>query len=85
MDMDTYGYGHALGNQRATRSVAFAAGTRTEYFSRAVLTKATPNKQRDSPSISSPVRNAGLWFNNKANIGVSHYGFILDRELKTRE
>jgi hypothetical protein len=53
-----------------------AAGTRIEYFSRAVLTKATPNKQRDSPSISSPVRNAGLWFNNRANIEVSHSGFI---------
>jgi hypothetical protein len=47
-----------------------------EYFSRAVLTKATPNKPRESPSISSPVRNAGLWFNNRANIDVSHKGFI---------
>jgi hypothetical protein len=67
---------HDVDRQRATRSLISAAGTRIEYFSRAVLTKATPNKPRDSPSISSPVRKAGLWFKNMANIDVSHSGFI---------
>jgi hypothetical protein len=65
-----------VGDQCVDGSLTRAAGTRTEYFSRAVLTKATPNNARDSPSKSSPVRNAGLWFNNRANIDVSHCGFI---------
>src|SRR5580692_12258888 len=55
-----HGHGRPFGHQRATRSVVSAAETRTEYFCRAVLTKATPNNPTDSPSISSPVRNAGL-------------------------
>lgn len=57
----------APSGQRADRSLVFT-GTRIAYLSRTASAKATPNIPSDSPSMSSPARNAGLWFNKRSNI-----------------
>jgi hypothetical protein len=75
------------GGQRVDRSLVRATGILIEYLSRTVPAKATPNNPSDSPNMSSPPTNIGLWFNNRSNIGVSRYDSIsvsnLNAQIKT--